>query len=181
MYLLAVDPLLPNLDFRRNSEELETLKWRTWFMIFKMTEHTCLQASQSIHILSTWIGRDWSSMKLINTDFILKGYHLPSGTCDPKAKKKKIKSYCIGWSQGLDAHVSCKELWRGVNFFLVNPREPFFLMLCNLALDRWDSAFCQQPLTILKSIKMCFCLLRQHRIILLFNLLFSGVVCGLHF
>lgn len=91
VYLRAVDRLLPNLVFRRNSEKLETFKWRAWFMIFKMTEHTCLQASQSTCILSTWIGWDWSSVKLINTDFILKGLSSTFRHLWPKSKKKNDK------------------------------------------------------------------------------------------
>lgn len=155
MYLLAVDPLLPNWLFRRNSEKLETLKWRAWIMIFKMTEHTCLQASQSTCILSTWIRWDWSSMKLINTDFILKGLSSTFRRLWPKSKKKLIKSYCIGWAQGLGAHVICKELfwgglicslWAHMNFFsycyLIWPwTDEIWALVCSLLIF-WKTLIC---------------------------------------
>lgn len=135
-YLLAVD-LLPNLVFRRNSEKLETAKRRARFMIFKMTEHTCLQASRSTWIRSTWVGWDWSSMKLINTDFVLKGLLSTFRHLWPKSKKELNKSYCIGWAQGLGAHVICKELcWGGLICSLWAPMSLF--SYCYLIWPRTD-------------------------------------------
>lgn len=88
--------MLPNLDFRGSSGKLETLKQSAWFMIFKMTEHTCLQASQSTCIPGTWLGRGCSSMRIINTDFPLQGPSFASRPLWPKSKKKLIKSFCMG-------------------------------------------------------------------------------------
>lgn len=154
-YLLAVDLLLPNLVFRRNSEKLETAKWRARFMIFKMTEHTCLQASWSTWIRSTWVGWDWSSMKLINTDFVLKGLLSTFRHLWPKSKKELNKSYCLGWAQGLGARVICKELcwgglicslWAPMNLFsycyLIWPRtDEIWAFLCRLLIF-WKASRC---------------------------------------